>query len=376
MNRRKIYITPEQYQFYLQTGFPYEGYVIGLGYAYIEYQQIPYRRVLNKEQVNQLSQMGFSKICKLQKLDASDKAILESYGKNMEYFKLEKLIQEHNDRYLINTGNGKIVEASKNSNIQIKIKDGDEYGILIKDLSTLSEHQVIGKTKDLVQYANLDKESSSTLSKIQMGVGVASVGQGIYEHIIHQPERYIPKKGVNAGKRTDVFKRTSDNKLRYKFNIKKPENVKFVSKAARAHYQKGLKIRGAGKVLGWGGILLIPIQSYHRGYVTMKDGIDVIVGLIGIYCGPIGWGIASMYFFLDVIGAFEPVEYIQTNPEEHYRNLLKQERDKTYVAPRYNEFDMRKLQEHMQEDNIVKKLIKGNGKKEDFPQFRQGYKDR
>ncbi|GET47101.1 hypothetical protein [Capnocytophaga felis] len=74
-------------------------------------------------------------------------------------------------------------------------------------MTTLSEHQVIGKTKDLIQYANLDKEASSTLSKIQMGVGFASVGQGVYENIIHQPERYIPKKEVNAGKRTDVFKR-------------------------------------------------------------------------------------------------------------------------------------------------------------------------
>ena len=313
---------------------------------------------------------------KLQKLDTSPKAILESYGENLQYFKLEKIVQEHKDKYLINTGNGQVIESSKNSKIQIKIKDGEDYGILVQDLSSHSEHQVIGKTKDLVRYTNLDKEAFSTLEKIQMSVGFASVGQGIYENIIHQPERYIPKKGVNAGKRTDVFRRTSEGKLRYKFNIKHPKNIKFVSKAAKAHYHKGLKIRGAGKVLGWGGIILTPVQSYHRGYVTIKDGVDVIVGLIGIYCGPIGWGIASTYFFLDIIGAFDPVEFIQTSPEEDYKNLLKQERDKTYVAPRYNEFEMRKLQEHMQEDNIIKRLIKNNGKKENFPQLRQGYKDR
>ncbi|MFK8267151.1 hypothetical protein [Capnocytophaga cynodegmi] len=242
-------------------------------------------------------------------------------------------------------------------------------------MSTLSEHQVIGKTKDLVQYANLDSESSSILSKIQMGVGFASVGQGIYENIIHQPEHYIPKKGVNAGKRTDVFKRTSDGKLRYKFNIKKPENVKFVSKAAMAHYKRGRWIKASGRALGWTGIGLTIFHCIKERDISLKNGIDVTMGFVGM-CGPIGWGIASTYFFLDIMGVFDPVEYIQTNPEEHYRNLLKQERDKTYVTPRYNEFDMRKLQEHMQEDNIIKKLIKGNGKKEDFPQFRQGYKDR
>ncbi|WP_173015011.1 hypothetical protein [Capnocytophaga felis] len=52
------------------------------------------------------------------------------------------------------------------------------------------------------------------------------------------------------------------------------------------------------------------------------------------------------------------------------------QRDKTYVTPRYNEFDMHRLREQMEETNIIKKLIKGNDKKEDFPQFRQGYKDR
>ena len=50
-------------------------------------------------------------------------------------------------------------------------------------------------------------------------------------------------------------------------------------------------------------------------------------------------------------------------------------RDKTYVAPKYNELDTYRIQKEI-DNGIIKRIMKENEKKENFPQLRQGYKDR
>ncbi len=66
----------------------------------------------------------------------------------------------------------------------------------------------------------------------------------------------------------------------------------------------------------------------NKGEVITKASLDIVIGAIGVWGGPIGWAVAGTYFILDVSGAFgdwgTPSGISQSDYDAYQKNLFQQ----------------------------------------------------
>ncbi|GET47104.1 hypothetical protein [Capnocytophaga felis] len=202
----------------------------------------------------------------MQKLDTSDKAILESYGENL----LEHLIKEENGILKVTMGDGTVMEASKQSEISLKIDDYNQYTISIRDQKGATFRQVTGSTKALTNTLDLAKTYSFLLNSISSGLST-------YQKFLFDNKRYRPTKGINKGKPTDLYARTKKGDIRTKGG--KP---RFRSSNAEWHSFKGKALKNTGKILTGIGASFIVYDIIQNG-LTVKNAIDATVFTLCIF---------------------------------------------------------------------------------------------
>ena len=65
---------------------------------------------------------------------------------------------------------------------------------------------------------------------------------------------------------------------------------------------------------------------------ALKASVDISIGIIAAYGGPVGWAIGGIYLILNLCGTFDNTFHKSSN--SYYRDPLKCDMDNTYVAPK------------------------------------------
>lgn len=89
-----------------------------------------------------------------------------------------------------------------------------------------------------------------------------------------------------------------------------------------------------GNKLFWIGTLISAVQggiALADGNTAnaVKAGVDIVVGIIATWGGPVGWTIGGISLFLDLVGTFDQPHFHNRSP--YHNNPHIQLRDKTYV---------------------------------------------
>ena len=265
--------------------------------------------------------MGFSKVMKLQKLDTSPKAILESYGEDL----LGHLIKEEKDILKVNMGDGTFMEVSKQSEIALNIDNYNHYTISVRDPKTATFRQVTGSTKDLTNTLDLIKSYSFFSGSISLGLSF------YYERLFNK-DFYKPVKGPNRGIPTDFYARNRSGSIKTRRG--KP---RLRSSNAEWHSFKGKTLKNVGKGLNILGLGLVAIDIKFNG-LTAKNSLDMFMAGIA-FIPKVGWIISGVYFLLDLFGVIDwMLEQFGINPNKRFFP------EKSMITP------------YIDESNIDKKL--------------------
>ncbi|MFK8267149.1 hypothetical protein [Capnocytophaga cynodegmi] len=293
----------------------------------------------------------------MQRLDTSDKAILESYGEDL----LGHLIKEEKDILKVTMGDGTFMEVSKQSEISLNIDNYNHYTISVRDPKAATFRQVTGSTKDLANTLDLAKTYSFLLNSISSGLST-------YQKFFFDDKRYRPTKGINKGKPTDLYARTKDGKIRTKGG--KP---RFRSSNAEWHSFKDKALKTTGKALNVlnGGFILLDIAQNG---LTVKNAIDTTIFTLCIFFPGAGWLIAGSYFVLDVSGAIGwMIEQTGLSPnqqilsKETIKSIFSKKKDEKEIFP-YKEYTPVKDRIPSNNDSM-KKLMYEINQKEQFPRL-------
>ncbi|GIM54271.1 hypothetical protein [Capnocytophaga cynodegmi] len=271
----------------------------------------------------------------MQRLDTSDKAILESYGEDL----LGHLIKEEKDILKVTMGDGTFMEVSKQSEISLNIDNYNHYTISVRDPKAATFRQVTGSTSDLVNNVDLSKSILKIISNVQ---NILAIKYG-YKEFRYPLKKYKPTKGIDAGKIRSVYKLNNQGNQLYH----KDGTPKFNSKNAYKHYQKGLKLGKIVNRLGYLGVGLKVYDIYRNNWeMTTKDIVDGMV-LALCFIPKIGWIIGGVYFILDIFGVIDWL--IDKFSDEPKLNLEYFEFPKTQIIDKVeydNSSEIRKIDDY------------------------------
>ena len=120
-------------------------------------------------------------------------------------------------------------------------------------------------------------------------------------------------------------------------------------KSAQRAFNKSAKWNKLGKKFFYVGAAIsvydartaIVNNDVNRGEVVTKAAVDIFIGAVGVWGGPIGWAVAGTYFILDVSGAFGDWGQAKGISQTEYdHNALKQLQQKHGEHLRSLEFNI------------------------------------
>ena len=117
-NYRTTYMELDDFKVCCIQGYPYEGFVIGCGYAYVE--NIPLEMAILEN-----SSYIYNPI-KVQQIDTSLLAIIKSLHLTPDDIR-DKLVSEKGDMYVLNIPEGPLTIPKKDSEIIISTDESDTY---------------------------------------------------------------------------------------------------------------------------------------------------------------------------------------------------------------------------------------------------------
>lgn len=183
----------------------------------------------------------------------------------------------------------------------------------------------------LLRENGIPTENNSSLFDISLNVaGKASSAAGFYTGY-RQYDLYIEAKW-NGG----VGKWKGKNGVWYmeKVDGKKPFFGNQYTGSRKDIIAESTKYSKMGRRLFVVGTIISGIQGIHSLHIgdtrgAIKSVIDIAVGVIATWGGPVGWAIGGIYLILDLSGAFEPrySQCISPYAKEPFIQL----RDNTYV---------------------------------------------
>lgn len=382
------FISRELFDFYRQTGRPYEGFVKGEGYAYTQKGAMATSFSTAYNPSNPFCQgSGFYNFCTTQVLDTSPEAIVRSLELTPNDLMSLLVRKEINGSLVINMGNGKLIKLSDpgKSSVNISIHDNGVDLMLdmqIVDKALQQEYNFQCKLRDMPAFFSPDvlrylTVSNSGQTSLQMptaandyrslqkqnadidwvGItGKANSLAGFYTG--YREGRLVRYRSIFDNSPSEWYAKNKQWRP-----ISKGANQYTGSKKAVLKAAKGYRV--AGRAFFYIGIAVSitegSIAYQEKGWAgVIKPGVDVLMGTLATFGGPIGLGIGITYFVFDAVGFFDrPTIRIKELPHKDPSIF---ERDKTYVAPRIHlELEQMKLKKHLP--------------MREQPVFRQGSKD-
>ena len=169
-NYRTTYMELDDFKVCCIQGYPYEGFVIGCGYAYVE--NIPLEMAILEN-----SSYIYNPI-KVQQIDTSLLAIIKSLHLTPDDIR-DKLVSEKGDMYVLNIPEGPLTIPKKDSEIIISTDESDTYNHidrssieLVKLLGTKDTNilldNLIDYSKDIYGYVDIFAESLTKTGKTRI----------------------------------------------------------------------------------------------------------------------------------------------------------------------------------------------------------------
>lgn len=368
------FISRELFDFYRQTGRPYEGFVKGEGYAYTQKGAMATSFSTAYNPSNPFCQgSGFYNFCTTQVLDTSPEAIVRSLELTPNDLMSLLVHKEINGSLVVNMGNGKLIKLSDpgKSSVNISIHDNGVDLMLdmqIVDKALQQEYNFQCKLRDMPAFFSPNMlryltVSNSGQTSLQMptaandyrslqkqnadidwvGItGKANSLAGFYTG--YREGRLVRYRSIFDNSPSEWYAKNKQWRP-----ISKGANQYTGSKKATLKMAKGYRV--AGRAFFVGGVVMSGYQAFdllRQGdyYGVAKVGLDITMGAVATFGGPIGLGIGIVYFVFDAVGFFDrPTIRIRELPHKDPSIF---ERDKTYVAPRIHlELERMKIKKHL-----------------------------
>lgn len=276
------YITEEEFFELCQKGMTYEGYIIGVGYAFLnvtfglEYLNPAIRKVSTSHYEYLYSQYPVQKSIVCQYIDTSEEQVVKSLEGGKKSVS-EGLVASKNESSIRN--NNVLNSTSKLGLVQTPIKS----------------MPLQGTEKQLPFY-----------KKIGVGIGALSLTESIYENFIYDSKHYIQTNGKES-----VWYRT--NKKGAPIYNKNNKLIPKSKEAAKKMARNG-RLAKLGKTLGGLGIAITAYDISQEGF-SKERGFDLTYGVISLL-GPFGALIAAPWFIGNTF-------YSDWQPSEEYLDYCK-----------------------------------------------------
>jgi hypothetical protein len=267
------YITEEEFFELCQKGITYEGYIIGVGYAFLnvtfglEYLNPAIRKVSISHYEYLYSQYPVQKSIVCQYIDTSEEQVVKS------------------------------LEGKKKSVSEGLVASKNESSIRNNNVQSSTKNKKIRKPKTVAE-------------KIAYGVGVMSLAQTSYEKFLYDSEHYVQTNG-----KISVWYRTN---AKGKPVLKNGEMIPR-SKEAAKKLARNKALTKFGRGLTWAGMGLTVYGIYENVEEEGLKGIevrqvsDLFFGSLALWGGPIGVGVSAFYFIGTTV--YDICDYYQTMDE-------------------------------------------------------------
>ncbi|QLG45102.1 hypothetical protein [Costertonia aggregata] len=219
---------------------------------------------------------------------------------------------------------------SENSRIQVDIVQSAENGnkwavkVLAKDMDTgakvaFIDHDVHQPGHDLGYYGRGNDPTATEKKyaywedplyrKIKNGITIGGLTAGTLE--MRHVGNLTPWHKGDAFRNADGWYRSKEGVYKQLRN-QRMRGAGGHQKGAKRALGKGKVFKSVGKKLFYVGAMVSVFEAGHAYYTTdynrkevyAKATVDVVIGMIGTFGGPVGWVVAGSYFILDVSGAF------------------------------------------------------------------------
>lgn len=276
------YITEEEFFELCQKGITYEGYIIGVGYAFLnvtfglEYLNPAIRKVSISHYEYLYSQYPVQKSIVCQYIDTSEEQVVKSLeGKKKSVSEGQK--------------------TSKN-------------GSSIRDNNVLNSTSKLGLVQTPIKSIPLQgtEKQMPFYKKIGVGIGALSLTESIYENFIYDSKHYIQTNGKES-----VWYRT--NKKGTPIYNKNNKLIPKSKEAAKKMARNG-RLANLGKTLGGLGIAITAYDISQEGF-SKERVFDLTYGVISLL-GPFGALIAAPWFIGNTF-------YSDWQPSEEYLDYCK-----------------------------------------------------
>ena len=275
------YITEEEFFELCQKGITYEGYIIGVGYAFLnvtfglEYLHPAIRKVSISHYEYLYSQYPVQKSIVCQYIDTSEEQVVKSLEGKKKSVSEGQVVSKNGS----STRNNNVQSStSKSSFAQMK----NNVGLMSMPLQ--------GAERQMPFY-----------KKIGIGIGGLSLTESIYENFIYDSKHYIQ----TNGKKSVWFKTNKKGAPVYNKNNKLiPKSKEAAKKLARNG-----RLANLGKTLGGFGIAITAYDISQEGF-SKERGFDLTYGVISLL-GPWGALIAAPWFIGNTF-------YSDWQPSEEY----------------------------------------------------------
>lgn len=319
MAYRNVYKTQSEFEIIRKWGEDYEGFVVGLGYTWMKDRAI---MPANQNGWNPLPQNisvdeSFHTIVSERQYDTSqyayEKSLMQDEAKVTE--KVFDLVVKNKGSNIteINLGQGKQYLPTDNSEVNISINDtGSHYEIKITATDKSNGNTYTATYESLTDLVSAVRSSGNLPPVNKEGLnleGLAGVGFGIAETAGDWAEKIMNNRGAYLPKQKRFLPNTLPPIVRSPFG-----NYEVPSKVMRG-------LRGAGKALGWAGLMLSTYQIYQD-FVNGKIAVGVArAGVVGFAYGVafipyVGWALAIGIGVADYIWGDELYDWVDNKASE------------------------------------------------------------
>lgn len=346
-NYKENYISFDEYTALQQIDLNYEGFVIGVGYAYTLDISIapPHMGIYNPPRFVPPG-MDHYMYGRMQCLDTTQEAIAKSYNYTSE--EITKRITKYNidqETITVSLGNGESITLPKSNcsiNVSTKINAQEQTAKIsvtntLSGLTNVKEFNIsdfdilFGDYSDQNRNLNTNNATNDDLAKISFITGCISTGYSAWAENGIDPNHYIPKKGPNAGKPTTLYKTTPKGRVVTRLGKPVPRSARAL---AKIRLVKWVKI--GGYALNTAGIALTVYDMVVSDEITPEHLLDLTFGVIAFVPG--GWIVSGIYFigkeFISLETGPMPISNTDFREPYYHRN------DKTRVElPVYDLFN-------------------------------------
>lgn len=319
MAYRNVYKTQSEFEIIRKWGEDYEGFVVGLGYTWMKDRAI---MPANQNGWNPLSQNipvdeSFHTIVSERNYDTSqyayEKSLMQDEAKVTE--KVFDLVVKNKGNNIteVNLGQGKQYLPTDNSEVNILINDtGSRYEIKITATDKSNGNTYTATYESLTDLVSAVRDSGNLPLVNKEGLnleGLAGVGFGIAETAGDWAEKIMNNRGAYLPKQKRFL----------------PNTLPPIVKSPLGNYEVPSKVmrglRGAGKALGWAGMVLTGIQvrdDYLNKRYAVAGARVAVAGLAyGVTFIPyVGWALAIGIGVADYIWGDEFYDWVDNKASE------------------------------------------------------------